>query len=175
MLIPLIAAATPKPKENPLIFTVDPNLQKPLIIYGPYEPKRFAPKVNKPIPRKILSKKENKQPVKTADSARVYGQGEIQSLIVEYSAKYGIAAGTPLCIAKLESGFNPNSKNKSSSASGVFQWIKSSWLSQPEGKQGISVFDAEANIRAAVRYMSEKKSTKPWVVNSKCPPVTSLQ
>jgi soluble lytic murein transglycosylase-like protein len=149
------------------------------MVYGPHphELKRPAP-TPQPAKKAINKKQDNPVAKKIPDArhypAKNYGTGEVQDLIRKYAQEYGISANTPLCIAKLESGFNPNAKNKSSSASGVFQWISSSWNSQPEGKQGLSVFDADANIRAAVRYMAEKKSTKPWVVNSKCPPVISL-
>ncbi len=175
----MIALAKQKPKQQPLIFTLQGE-RKPIKFACPcpHEFKRPAPKVNRPIPKKVSDKKKNQQPVNpksaATDNQRTYGSGEIQDLIRKYSQLYGINADTPLCIAKKESGFNPLSANKHSSARGVFQWLASSWKEQPEGKLGISVFDAEANVRAAVRYMAEKKSTKPWVVNSQCPPVNSL-
>lgn len=110
-----------------------------------------------------------------ASGQRDYGQGEIQDLIRKYSAEYGINPETPLCIAKLESGFNPNSKNKGSSAGGVFQYLESTFKATDEGKAGHSRFEAEANIKAAIKYMSSRQSTKPWTVASKCPSIKTIK
>lgn len=170
--------AEAKPKEPVLEFYVESF--KPLnnTPYGVERITKLPVPDTKTIVRKVAVKQaKNKQPAKEstpADSGRNYSENEVTQLIRQYSQQLGISSETPLCIAKHESNFNHNARNKSSSASGVFQWISSSWKSQPEGKQGLSVFDAEANIRAAVRYMAEKKSTKPWVVSSKCPQVTPL-
>lgn len=108
-------------------------------------------------------------------SGRDYGQGEVQDLIRKYSQQYGIEPDTPLCIAKHESGFNPNAKNKSSSASGVFQYLSSTWKGTDEGKAGYSVFDAEQNVKAAIKYMAIHKKTTPWVVANRCPSLKFLQ
>lgn len=102
-------------------------------------------------------------------SGKIYSKEEVQQLIRDYSNLYGIDPQTPLCIAKLESGYNQFSKNQSSSASGVFQYLASTWKATDEGKAGLSVFDADANVRAAVKYMAVHKKTTPWVVHSKCP------
>jgi soluble lytic murein transglycosylase-like protein len=118
-----------------------------------------------PKPRPV--KKE--VPAPQSDNGRRYSVEEVQKLIVSYSQQYGILQDVPLCIAKHESGYNHLSKNKSSSASGVFQYLASTWRGTDEGKAGISVFDADANVRAAIKYMASRKSTKPWTVASKCP------
>jgi hypothetical protein len=104
-------------------------------------------------------------------NGKTYSKEEVQQLIVQYSAEYGINSATPLCIARLESGYNQFSKNRSSSASGVFQYLTSTWRHTDEGKAGHSVFDANANVKAAVKYMAIHKSTQPWVVKSKCPAI----
>jgi Transglycosylase SLT domain len=102
-------------------------------------------------------------------SGRHYSKEEVQALIIHYSAQYGINSATPLCIAKLESGYNQFSKNSTSTASGVFQYLSSTWRVTDEGKSGLSVLDADANVRAAIKYMAIHKSTRPWVVGNKCP------
>ena len=102
-------------------------------------------------------------------SGRHYSKEEVQQLIRDYSAQYGIPAEVPLCIARLESGFNQFSKNKHSSASGVMQYLSSVWPVTDEGKAGLSVFDADANVRAAIKYMASRKSTSPWAVGPRCP------
>jgi hypothetical protein len=120
------------------------------------------------------------QPVVKAQAAAVtqtipgyngkqYSKEEVQQLIVQYSAQYGIDSATPLCIARLESGYNQFSKNRRSTASGVFQYLTSTWRHTDEGRAGHKVFDANANVKAAVKYMAIHKSTQPWVVRSRCP------
>lgn len=107
-------------------------------------------------------------------NGRHYPKEEVQELIRKYSAEYKINAETPLCIAQLESGYNQFSKNKSSSASGVFQYIAGTWKATDEGKAGFSVYDASANVKAAVKYMSSRGNARPWTVASKCPPIQKI-
>ena len=102
-------------------------------------------------------------------NGRYYSKEEVQQLIRDYSAVYGINPEVPLCIARLESGFNQFSKNKNSTASGVFQYLSGTWRGTDEGKVGYSVFDADANVKAAVKYMASRQNTKPWVVGPRCP------
>ncbi len=103
---------------------------------------------------------------------RNYSKEEIENLIRKYSDQYGIDSDTPRCIAFHESGYNQFSANRSSTAKGVFQYLNSTWRGTDEGKDGRSVFDAEANVRAAIKYMASRRSTQPWAVKSKCPPIT---
>lgn len=102
-------------------------------------------------------------------SGRHYSKEEVQALIIRYSQQYNINASVPLCIAKYESGYNQFSKNKSSSAAGVFQYLSRTWAGTDEGKAGLSVYDAGANVKAAIKYMASRKSAKPWAVAHKCP------
>lgn len=116
-------------------------------------------------------------PVNTSSdyTGKHYSKEEVEALIVAYSAQYGIDPQTPKCIAFRESGYNQFSKNKRSSASGVFQYLTSTWRATDEGKAGMSVFDAEANVKAAVKYMAVHKSTKPWTVRGHCPALTFVK
>lgn len=98
---------------------------------------------------------------------RSYTKDEVIQLIKDYSARYNISPNLPLAIAKCESGYRADAKNRSSTASGVFQWLASSWANQPPGKAGISVFDAEANIQAAVWLIAHGKSS-PWNASKHC-------
>jgi LysM repeat protein len=50
-------------------------------------------------------------------------------------------------IAACESHYNPNAVNRGSNASGLFQFLPSTWAASPYG--GSSVFDANANAQAA--------------------------
>jgi hypothetical protein len=49
----------------------------------------------------------------------------------------------------------------------VFQYLSGTFANTPEGKQGLSVFDADANIRAAVRHMAVH-GTSPWNASKPC-------
>lgn len=101
-------------------------------------------------PRKNLPPKNN-QP---SYEGKRYSKEEVIELIKHYSAHYSIDPARPLRIAKCESGYNQFAKNKSSSASGIFQFLNKTWASKPLAKQGKSVFDAPANVQTAVWLMS---------------------
>jgi hypothetical protein len=109
-----------------------------------------------------------------AYNGRHYSKEEVIGLIEQYAQLYRINSNTPLCIAQKESGYNQFSANKRSSARGVFQYLSGTWAHTDEGKSGLSVFDASANVKAAVKYMAIHKSTKPWVVRNQCPPLSFL-
>lgn len=120
----------------------------------------------------LVAKAAVKETTTSNYSGKQYTKEEVEALIVFYSEQYGIGPQTPKCIAFHESGYNQFSKNKRSTASGVFQYLTSTWKHTDEGKAGHSVFDAEANVKAAVKYMAVHKSTKPWTVRGKCPALT---
>lgn len=75
-----------------------------------------------------------------------------------------------LCIMSYESGGNPSAANPSSSAAGLFQFLKSTWDDMvPVEVSGGSyssgqVFDAEANIRSAAWLMAAAgwSQWSPW-------------
>lgn len=123
------------------------------------KPKASPKVVPKPVPNK---------PVQTSHSGRHYSPEEVVELIKSYSQQYGISADIPLRIAKCESGYNQYSKNKSSTASGVFQYLASTWKGTDQGKAGMSVFDPDANVKAAVSYIAIHKSTSPWNASRSC-------
>ncbi len=58
---------------------------------------------------------------------------------------------TAMCVAQRESNFDPNAYNQKNGASGVFQFIPSTWAwaSVQAGYDGASPFDADANIGTA--------------------------
>lgn len=99
---------------------------------------------------------------------RHYSKEEVQDLIRSYSAQYGISADLPLRIANCESGYNQFSKNRNSTASGVFQYLASTWKATDQGKMGLSVFDAEANVKAAVSYIASRGHANPWNASRSC-------
>lgn len=121
---------------------------------------KAAPKV---APKPVINK-----PIQATHSGRDYSPAEVVELIKSYSQQYGISADIPLRIAKCESGYNQYSKNKSSTASGVFQYLSSTWAGTDQGKLGLSVFNADANVKAAVSYIAVHKSTSPWNASKHC-------
>ena len=135
---------------------------------------------SKPLPAKSKPAGKSKElgnadtSAQTVPSGRNYSKEEVKALIISYSNRYGIDPQTPLCIAYYESGYNANAKNRSSSAGGAFQYLESTFRATDEGKAGHSRFEAEANVKAAIKYMASRGNTKPWVVNKKCPPVKYL-
>jgi len=94
----------------------------------------------------------------------------IQSIIVAAANKYGVDPGLAIFIAANESGFSATAKSKTSSASGIFQWIKKSWLDICITQYQIAetpeqVFDPVLNIRCAVRTLAEPNGLRHWLAD----------
>jgi hypothetical protein len=78
------------------------------------------------------------------------GQGSCYDYVPQYASKYGVSEDLMNAIITAESKGNPYAKNRSSSASGCAQFIRSTWagtLAQM-GKPYVSPFNAEANVEA---------------------------
>ena len=89
--------------------------------------------------------------------------GDIQRIILDAFAPLGAAAQQwALRIAKCESGYNPNAVNRSSGASGLFQFLPSTWRGTPQGSAGASVFDPVANAQAAA-WLYQRSGPGQWV------------
>jgi soluble lytic murein transglycosylase-like protein len=90
--------------------------------------------------------------------------GSIQQIILDAFASMGpTAQAWALRVAKCESNYNPLAVNRSSGASGLFQFLPSSWANTPQGKAGQSVFDATANAQGAAWYYNATGRTGgPW-------------
>jgi hypothetical protein len=99
---------------------------------------------------------------------KTYSKEEVIQLIKDYSALYSINETLALSIARCESGFNQFAKNKTSTASGVYQYLSSTWKATDQAKIGLSVFDAEANIKAAVSYIASRDHAQPWNASKHC-------
>jgi soluble lytic murein transglycosylase-like protein len=88
---------------------------------------------------------------------------QVQQIIRNAFAPLGPAAQQwALRVAKCESSYNPNAVNRYSHASGLFQFIPSTWASTPQAKAGKSVFDPVANARAAA-WLYKRAGPRPWV------------
>ena len=66
-------------------------------------------------------------------------------------------------IIQCESGFRADAKNPVSSASGLAQFLKSTWQSWGDG----DVFNPYDNIRAMVKLF-KAQGTKPWLSSQSC-------
>ncbi len=81
-------------------------------------------------------------------------QGEIQAV-------FGPYAWAALAVARCESGYNPSAYNASSGASGVFQFLYSTWMTTSYA--GYSRFNAWANINAAHQvFVRDGYSWREW-------------
>jgi soluble lytic murein transglycosylase-like protein len=95
----------------------------------------------------------------TAPKTVAVSAGYVQDLIRQAFAAQGQAAvDWGLRVAACESGYNPNAHN-ASGASGVFQFMPTTWRGTPYGSQNI--FDASANVNAAAWYY-QKNGGGAW-------------
>jgi hypothetical protein len=67
------------------------------------------------------------------------------------------------CIQHFESRGVAGAINRSSGASGLFQFLPSTWRTTPQGKAGLSVFDPVA-AREAARWMIGQGRIREWAV-----------
>lgn len=74
--------------------------------------------------------------------------GDVPGMIRAAARRHGVDGERLVRIARCESGFNPRAYNGRSGASGVMQFIPSTWRATPQGRAGMSPFDAEANVEA---------------------------
>lgn len=95
----------------------------------------------------------------------IKGKEAIDALLNDVSTKTGVDANTLKTFAAIESGMNPNAKASTSSASGLFQFIKSTWnmmLNKYGAKYGLSnnasPFDPTANALMGAEYIKENKA-----------------
>ncbi len=168
-VIPQPAQAKPKAETKQVIEQSENEQSHKTLSVSP-----TSKRENKPPKRGVVRLAKPQQGVRANSgryTGRVYSKEEVENLIRKYSDLYGISSDTPRCIAFHESGYNQTSANKRSSAKGVFQYLDKTWKATDEGKAGLSVFDADANVKAAVKYMAIHKSTKPWTTRTSCPPL----
>lgn len=89
---------------------------------------------------------------------------EARAIVYGYSPKRAVA------IAKCESGLLPTAKSKTSSASGLFQFIKGTWegtMTEMGKPLDSDRFDPHFNIEAAV-YLLGKGGESHWSESKPC-------
>ena len=99
-----------------------------------------------------------------AQSAEVDTQVDVPGLIDEASAAYGVSAVQMRRISWCESRWFPGAYNRSSGASGLFQFIPRTWrwASAQAGYGGHSPFEAEANVFSAA-WLLRYGGAQHWV------------
>jgi soluble lytic murein transglycosylase-like protein len=92
----------------------------------------------------------------TLSCATSHGQ-TVPDLIDHAAAAYGLPAWRMHRIARCESGYFPGAVNPHSGASGVYQFLGSTWraAAPAAGFAGASVFDAVANVYTAAHWMAQ--------------------
>jgi len=114
-----------------------------------YKPSIIQP-VNSDVDRSVDI---NRQPSNKA---------EVKAMLDDVSRKTGVDSATLQTFAAMESGLNPEAKSKTSSASGLFQFLKRTWkdvLNKHGSKYGIpkdtSPFSAEANATMGAEFLKD--------------------
>jgi soluble lytic murein transglycosylase-like protein len=84
----------------------------------------------------------------------------IIAIITAAAQRYGQSPTAMIAVARCESGLNPLAVNRSSGASGLFQFLPSTWRTTPYASS--SIFDATANANAAA-WMWSVGRRREWV------------
>ena len=116
----------------------------------------------------VLAERKNvalQAAVDAANSGNRYGT-------VEYALRLAAAAfpNVPLselrAVARCESGFDPHNRNLSSTASGLFQFLDSTWRgawgAASFHRLGFSVYDPVANALAAAQVVARDGGWRQW-------------
>ena len=91
----------------------------------------------------------------------------VRELIIDYSKEYGIDSSLPLAIARAESNFIATATNPKSTASGVFQFLDSTWEHYCIDEYQIAddladKINPKLNVKCAVQLLKEEGGWKHW-------------
>ncbi|HYD92578.1 MAG TPA: transglycosylase SLT domain-containing protein, partial [Flavobacterium sp.] len=147
-------AMTPESYESPIsgevkVFSPDAEAILKSKVSEIWDGEKFVPSYEFKLVEKVEAKVEEPK-------------SSVEELIVKH---FGEDAPMALRIAKCESNFNPKAKNRYSTASGVFQIIKGTWIGNRRA-MGLDTnldlrFDAEENIKTA-KFIYSKRGWQPW-------------
>jgi peptidoglycan hydrolase CwlO-like protein len=93
-----------------------------------------------------------------------YTVEQVKAMIVDdFAAQGDQTVDVALCVARIESNYDPLRVNPITNASGVFQFLPSTWdaLAPRAGWAGASVFDARANVGVAA-WTVRNYGWSPW-------------
>lgn len=85
----------------------------------------------------------------------------VQEAIDLAAFTFGVDPGRMSRIAFCESRYDPRAKNRTSTASGLFQFLDTTWASNRYGRAGFSVWSPLASSFAAAYHMS-KYGDRAW-------------
>lgn len=107
-------------------------------------------------------KLEKKDHARTTKLLRKKTYRDVAYAISLASSTFGVPTSELWAVARCETGgtFNPYARNSSSSASGLFQFLDSTWANQ--GISGFSVYDPVANALGAARIVA-RQGWRQWV------------
>lgn len=108
--------------------------------------------------RRALAAIEWQRQARVTDANRG-GYGPMHALRLA-SALYGVPLRELVTVARCESHLNPRAKNRHSTASGLLQFLDSTW--RRAGLPGFSVFDEYANALAAARLVVKDGGWREW-------------
>lgn len=100
-------------------------------------------------------------PPQPRSSRAAAGVEQWRTLVGLYFPAENISAA--LTVMNCESRGDPNADNPRSTASGLFQFLSSTWAVTPQGKAGLSVWDADANVAAAAWLSKGGTDWAHWV------------
>lgn len=86
----------------------------------------------------------------------------VEQLILKKANEFGVSPTTALRVAKCESNYDRLAKNKNSSASGIFQFLDSTW-NVVNKKRGVHYdkWNAEQNIENAM-WLAKNVGWSQW-------------
>ena len=87
-------------------------------------------------------------------------QRDIRGLVSYYARAYGVNEQLALELGDIESDYQPMAKNPSSTATGLFQWIKSSWAAHCVGSRT----DPHDNTVCTMKTLQDPRGIRHWSV-----------
>ena len=103
-------------------------------------------------------------------SAIIASAQTIEEKIIYFAEKQGVDPTLAVAIARCESGLQEKAKNPNSSASSIFQFVKSTWKSTTKRMgwiEGTDVFDPHLNVVAGI-WLLKTDGVIHWKSSEDC-------